>query len=42
MSNHLSMENLLDTPQLNGAKKRGKFAGVILPDFSDKEKGSGQ
>ncbi len=42
MSNHLSMENLLDTPRLNGAKKRGKFAGVILPDFSDKEKGSGQ
>ncbi len=42
MSNHLSMENLLNTPQLNGARKRGKFAGVILPDFSDKGKASGQ
>lgn len=42
MSDHLSMEKLLDTPQLNGAKKRGKFAGVILPDFSDKGKAPGQ
>lgn len=42
MSDHLNMEKLLNTPQLNGAKKRGKFAGVILPDFSDKGKGSGQ
>ena len=42
MSNHLSMESLLNTPQLNGAKKRGKFAGILLPDFSDKGKASGQ
>ena len=42
MSNYLSMESLLNTPQLNGAKKRGKFAGIILPDFSDKGKASGQ
>lgn len=42
MSNHLSMERLLDTPQLNGAKKRGKFAGVILPDFSEQDKNPGQ
>lgn len=42
MSNHLSMENLLNTPQLNGARKRGKFAGIILPDFSGKGKASGQ
>ena len=42
MSSRLSMESLLNTPQLNGAKKRGKFAGVILPDFSDKGKADGQ
>ena len=42
MSNHLSMENLLKTPQLNGARKRGKFAGIVLPDFSDKGEASGQ
>ena len=42
MSNHLSMESLLNTPQLNGAKKRGKFAGVILPDFSGKGSSSKQ
>ena len=42
MSDHISIERLLDTPQLNGAKKRGKFAGVILPDFSGEGKASGQ
>lgn len=42
MSSRLSMESLLNTPQLNGAKKRGKFAGVILPDFSDKGNPDGQ
>ena len=42
MSSHLSMESLLNTPQLNGAKKRGKFAGVLLPDFSDKGKANGR
>ena len=37
MSDHISIERLLDTPQLNGAKKRGKFAGIKLPDFSEQE-----
>jgi integrase len=34
MSDYLDMEKLVSTPQLNGAKKRGKFADVILPNFS--------
>lgn len=42
MSSRLSMESLLNTPQLNGAKKRGKFASVILPDFSGKGNPDGQ
>lgn len=42
MSDHLSIEKMLDTPQLSGAKKRGKFAGVILPDFSDEGRAGGQ
>lgn len=42
MSDCLSMERLLDAPQLNGAKKCGKFAGVILPRFADEGKASGQ
>ncbi|HIU44066.1 MAG TPA: site-specific integrase [Candidatus Ventrousia excrementavium] len=35
MTDYLDMEKLSKTPQLNGAKKRAKFAGIILPDFSD-------
>ena len=31
------MARLEATPQLNGAKKRGKFAGITLPDFSEQE-----
>ena len=34
MSDYLDMEKLTKTPQLNGAKKRGKFSGITLPDFS--------
>ncbi len=33
-----SMTDRLEaTPQLNGAKKRGKFAGITMPDFSERE-----
>lgn len=35
MTDYLDMEKLSKTPQLNGAKKRAKFSGIILPDFSD-------
>lgn len=35
MTDYLDMERLSTTPQLNGAKKRGKFAGVTLPDFTE-------
>lgn len=35
MTDFLDMERLSTTPQLNGAKKRGKFAGVTLPDFTE-------
>lgn len=34
MTCYLDMDKLIATPQLNGAKKRGKFADIILPDFS--------
>jgi integrase len=34
MSNYLDIEKLVATPQLNGAKKRAKFSGIVLPDFS--------
>lgn len=35
MTDRLDMARLEATPQLNGAKKRGKFAGITLPDFSE-------
>ena len=34
MTDRLDVARLEATPQLNGAKKRGKFA-VTLPDFSE-------
>jgi len=34
MTGYLSAERLNSAPQLNGAKKRAKFAGIPLPDFS--------
>ena len=34
MSNYLDIEKLTAAPRLNGAKKRSKFAGIVLPDFS--------
>lgn len=34
MSNYLDIEKLTVAPRLNGAKKRSKFAGIVLPDFS--------
>lgn len=37
MTDRLDMARLEATPQLNGAKKRGKFAGITLPDFSEQE-----
>lgn len=39
MSGYLDMDKLAAAPQLNGAKKRAKFADVILPDFSKKSVG---
>ena len=36
MSRNLDIGKLFQTPQLNGAKKRGKFADVTLPDFAKK------
>lgn len=38
MTDYLNVEKLNETPQLNGAKKRAKFAGIPLPDFSKQEK----
>ena len=37
MTDRLDMDRLEATTQLNGAKKRGKFAGIKLPDFSEQE-----
>ena len=34
MSDYLDIEKLASAPRLNGAKKRSKFSGIILPDFS--------
>jgi len=34
MSDCLDPSKLSDAPALNGTKKRSKFAGIILPDFS--------
>ena len=38
MSNRLDMDTFNKTPRLNGARKHGKFADVVLPDFSGKKK----
>ena len=38
MSSRLDMNTFNETPRLNGARKRGKFADVVLPDFSGKKK----
>ena len=34
MTSYLDTAKLVTAPALNGAKKRGKFAGITLPDFS--------
>lgn len=41
MTDYLDVEKLSSAPQLNGAKKRAKFAGIILPDFSEQPKSEG-
>ena len=38
MISRVDMNTFNETPQLNGARKRGKFADVVLPDFSGKKK----
>ena len=38
MTNYLNGDRLNSAPQLNGARKRAKFAGIPLPDFSQEEK----
>ena len=35
MTDYLDMEKLSNAPRLNGAKKRAKFAGITLPNFSE-------
>lgn len=35
MTDYLNADRLNNAPQLNGAKKRAKFAGIPLPDFSE-------
>lgn len=37
MSNRLDMDTFEKTPRLNGSRRRGKFAEVVLPDFSGKK-----
>ena len=34
MTGYLDTAKLVTAPALNGTKKRGKFAGITLPDFS--------
>ncbi len=34
MTSYLDTDKLVTAPALNGAKKRSKFAGITLPDFS--------
>ncbi len=36
MTGYIDAEKLMTAPRLNGAKKRGKFADIPLPDFSSK------
>lgn len=38
MTDYLRVDKLNGAPQLNGAKKRGKFSGIPLPDFSQQER----
>ena len=38
MTDYLSSDKLENAPHLNGTKKRAKFAGIPLPDFSQQEK----
>lgn len=40
MTGYLDIEKLAATPQLNGAKTRAKFAGIVLPDFSEPSRGN--
>lgn len=40
MSSYLDIEKLTAAPRLNGAKKRSKFAGIVLPNFSAQAAGS--
>lgn len=35
MTGYLDMEKLSTAPKLNGAKRRGKFAGITLPTFPE-------
>ena len=34
MTDYINVEKLVTAPQLNGTRKRGKFADIQLPDFS--------
>ena len=38
ITDYLNTDRLDNTPQLNGAKKRAKFAGIPLPDFSEQKR----
>lgn len=38
MTDYLNGEQFNNAPRLNGAKKRAKFAGIPLPDFSQRER----
>ena len=38
MTDYLNREQFNNAPRLNGAKKRAKFAGIPLPDFSQRER----
>ncbi len=38
MSDYLDMNKLAAAPKLSGTKKRGKFSGIVLPDFSKEQK----
>ena len=35
---YLNGDRFNNAPQLNGARKRAKFAGIPLPDFSQQER----
>lgn len=42
MTDYLDVAKLENTPQLNGARKRPKFAGITLPDFSEQRRTAGR